>query len=152
MKLHLKVTPFGWVLIAAWLSIVIPVILPGTLWYKMHDFHIADGTWNEPGAATIERTIRQRMSGVWASTILEQDNGGIFSMVPECSREVPINLDPEQRLPSDLTFKSMISDKCKVPPGNYQIRALMVIEPFWFPTKKLTFRSNVFRVLPDKEE
>ena len=137
-----------WFLLLAWLYLAVPVMVPGQFWYTIHDITIESKPLGDTPKATIDRTIHRRFSGTWFSTLYRVFPDGHVEVVPRCTREIPITIEPGQELPDEITLASMISATCPLRPGTFQVRGILTINPErFFPTKRLPFRSNTFKIL-----
>jgi len=138
----------NWFLLVAgaWVILVVTALWPASYWLQVDYVIVHDTVEGTPPRMSVSRTIKRPFLGSWLATVLERESGGFSAYCPAPGVN---DYRPENVLPDDLDLNWWTFPKeCDLPPGDYKVSTVWMIDPPLMPRKTIRVMSNVFTVHP----
>jgi len=122
--------------------------MPGTYWLVVDRLVIPDLTEGDPVVMELERTIKRPFQADWIVTLRVSTPKGLEQV---CEARGASNYLTTAVLPRPLTLHWWMGREpvaCPMPPGQYVVDAVWIIDDGIWGSKPITFASRVFTVFP----
>lgn len=133
-------------LVAAWVVLSLPSILPAALWLEVRSVEVADTRVGLDPDMVVDRTVRQPFLGSWNVDVERKVGSGRYVLV--CTARGQNSYAPDNDLPTPLrlTWWTYPTDCTPTQPGIYRVETRWRIRLPGGPYKELLVYSNDFTV------